>query len=110
MNQFMNNLPLTEIAERIIEAILAEPYINKDELNKRIVPILKIWLKCTDGFRTAKVPPSKLQQTVENRGCQISYWHNVVKQISTPEQMKQHYFNVDTMLVEKGYLDKVRDL
>jgi len=99
----MEDLSLNDIAEKIINAILQEPHINRESLQLRIRPILKIWLKKTDEFRTPKVPKTKLQFTIENREIQLRYWLNITRKIAGLENMQPYYDELDKELKEKGY-------
>lgn len=97
------DLSLDEIADRIIDAVLNERHINRESLRKIIRPILKIWLKKTDGFRRQKAPKSKLQFTIENREIQQKYWMNKLKDMVGKDNMQSYYDELDSILVAEGY-------
>lgn len=97
------DLSLDEIAERLIDAILNEQYINKENLHKIIRPILKVWLKKTDGFKGQKASKCQLQKTIENRGIQQKFWLDKFREIIGKENMQPYYDELDKILRDEGY-------
>jgi len=97
------DLSLDEIAKRITNAIMNEPYFDRDSLNGIIKPILKIWLKKTDSFKSQKAPKSRLQETIENRQIQLKFWYNKTKELVNEDTMKSYYKELDEILVNEGY-------
>ena len=102
----MADLSLDEIAERIINVVLNERYINKESLTKIIKPILKIWLKKADSFKSQKAPKSKLQSTIESRNIQQKYWLGKVRELLSEDDMKVYYNELDELLFKEGYKSK----
>lgn len=104
MNQ---NLPLDEIANRIIDAILEERHINRESLSLRIRPILKIWLKQTDAAITSNrkkhASKDKLQWTIEKRGMEIEFWLNEIRRLTNEDQMKEYYAKINKERILQGY-------
>lgn len=102
----MYDISLDEISKRIVDAVLAEPHINRESLQNLIRPILKIWLKCTDDFKSQKANKPKLQFTIENREIQQRFWRNKVRELVGNENMQDFYDELDHILVELGYKTK----
>lgn len=101
-----HDLSLDEISERLIDAILNEQYINKENLHKIIKPILKIWLKKTDEFKSQKASKSQLQKTIENRGLQQKFWLNKFREIIGEDNMQPYYDELQEILIKEGHIKK----
>lgn len=102
----MQDISLDEIAKMITDAVLAQPYINRDKLQTLIRPILKIWLKSTDEFKSQKATKTKLQFTIENREIQQKFWLSKVRELVGNENMQPFYDELDYILTEQGYKSK----
>ena len=102
----MYDISLDEISKRITDAVLAQPYINRDKLQTLIRPILKVWLKSTDEFKSQKVNKTKLQFTIENREVQQKFWLSKVRELVGNENMQPFYDELDHILVKEGYKSK----
>lgn len=99
----MGDLSLNEISDRIIEAVLAETYIEKKSLKKIIRPILNIWIKNANGFRTQKASKPKLQKTIEQKDIELKYWLKKLRDVKGIENMQSYYEELDSILVKEGY-------
>lgn len=100
----MADLSLDEIASRIVDAIMAQPFIHREKLIETITPVLKIWIKQTDKYKKTGVARiDKLQITIQSRDVQQKYWLNKFKEIIGPEQMQQYYDELDEILTRDGY-------
>lgn len=97
------DLSLDEIANRIIDAILNERHINKENLHKLIRPILKIWIKQVNQFRKQRASKSKLQSTIENRGIQQQFWKEKFKNLVGEKNMQPYYNELDSILIKEGF-------
>lgn len=104
----MKDLSLDEISKRVTDAVLSQPYINRNELQSLIRPILKVWLKCTDEFKSQKANKTKLQFTIENREVQQRFWRDKVRELVGSENMQSYYDELDNILVEQGYRTKLK--
>lgn len=98
-----HDIKLDDIAERIIDAVLNEPILNRENLHNLIRPILKIWLKGTDSFRRQKAPKSKLQITIEQRDIEKRFWHNKLKDFIGRENIQKYYDELNDILIKEGY-------
>lgn len=88
----MHDLKIEEIAERVVEAIMAEPVFNKKALIKVTLPALKVWLKKTDTpKKTGNVSKDKYLFTIAKRGVEVQYWKKVVRGFAGGEKMQVHY-------------------
>ena len=99
----MNDLSLDEIADKIITAILTEPHINKETLQLRIKPLLKIWLKKTDSFKSNKVDKNRLQFTIEKRGLSIKFWVEQIQKIKNKDEMQLLYNGHKLLMQKEGF-------
>ena len=102
----MHDISLDEISKRITDAVLAQPYIKREELQTLIRPILKVWLKSTDEFKSQKAKKSKLQFTIENREVQQKFWLSKVRELVGNENMQPFYDELDHILIQSGYKSK----
>ena len=102
----MYDISLDEISKRVTDAVLAQPYINRDKLQTLIRPILKVWLKNTDEFKSQKANKTKLQFTIENREVQQKFWLSKVRELVGNENMQPFYDELDHILIEQGYKSK----
>ena len=102
----MHDISLDEISKRITDAVLSQPYINRDKLPALIRPILKVWLKSTDEFKSQKANKTKLQFTIENKDLQQKFWLSKVRELVGNEDMQLFYEELDHKLIEQGYKSK----
>lgn len=102
----MYDISLDEISKRVTDAVLAQPYINREKLQTLIRPILKVWLKSTDEFKSQKSNKTKLQFTIENREVQQKFWLSKVRELVGNENMQPFYDELDHILIEQGYKSK----
>lgn len=102
----MSDISLDEISKRVVDAVLAQPHINREELQTIIRPILKVWLKSTDEFKSQKANKSKLQFTIEYREVQQKFWLSKVRELIGKENMQPLYDELDYELIKKGYKSK----
>lgn len=102
----MSDLSLDEITTRVIDAVLAQPYINRETLNPLIRSVLKVWLKSTDEFKSQKANKTKLQCTIENREVQQKFWLSKVRELVGNNDMNPLYDELDEILIKQGYKSK----
>jgi len=103
----MEDLSLDEITKRIIDVVLEENILDRDFLNERIRPILKIWLKVADKprrFKENKATPSKLQQTINQRGMEREFWREKIIKIKGKNNMEELYAELTELMKKEGYL------
>ena len=100
----MADLSIDEIASRIVDAIMAQPFIYREKLIGTITPVLKIWIKQTDKYKKTGIAHiDKLQMTIQSRDVQQKYWLNKLKEIIGPEQMQPYYNELDEILTREGF-------
>jgi hypothetical protein len=99
--QHKTDLSLDEIVSRIIDAILEERIFSREELHKRIRPILKIWLKCTDmpKITSTQVLPKHIK-TIESRRITAEYWRDKYKKVVTHDEMVKCYNEVNEIIAD----------
>ena len=100
----MEDLSLNEIASRIADAVIEKSYVSKRDLQERIRPLLKIWLKKADSFKRQKASKSKLQETIESRDIQQKFWLKKYKELIGSENMQPHYDELTEILKAGGYI------
>lgn len=100
----MADLSIDEIASRIVDAIMAQPFIYREKLTEIITPVLKIWIKQTDKYKKTGVAHiDKLQATIQSRDIQQKFWLGKVKELTGPDRMQVYYDELDQILVREGY-------
>ena len=111
-----NNLSIEEISDRIIEAVLNERHLNKDSLKGIIKPILKIWLKNTDGvkkYRGKKTPVVNIKFAEAQKRFQGQFWLNVLRKEIGEDRVKPYYDKCNSLLKNEqldnlsNYKDKI---
>lgn len=100
----MEELKLKDIADRITDAVLNEPHINKASLDSLILPILNIWLKKANSYKkTGITTVDKLNETIAKKHIEYRFWHRKLKEIVGSENMNPYYDEVHKELRENGY-------
>lgn len=103
----MADLSLKEISERLTDAILDEPHINRASLEKIILPVLKIWLKKTDQYKKTGIPRiDKLQMTIQSKELQQRFWKNMFRETIGEEHMQLYYDQLHEILSSEGLIQK----
>jgi len=101
----MSDLKLDDIADRIIDAVINEPHINRMSLKDLIKPILKIWLKTTDAYKKTGIPKiDNLNYTIEKRTVEYKYFRDIVRNSCSPEQMTKYYEELNQQLISQGFI------
>lgn len=88
------NLSLNEIASRISDALLEEPYWQKSSMINKIRPILKIWIKRADSVKKHKSKTTtlhKLQWTVQSKQTEARYWLDALRKEIGEDAVKPYY-------------------
>jgi len=101
----MPNISLNEIADKIIEAILEERYINKESLKALIKPILKIWFYNTNYSEKEK-PISEYQRLIYDREFQCQFWKDKIKNHISKDQLEMYYRELNDKLIDAGFIKK----
>jgi hypothetical protein len=97
----MNELSLNDIAERVVDAVLEERFLNKKSLTKTIRPILKIWFnKSSKHKKPSNKPTDKLLETIEVRGLERVYWRKKVEEIVGADNMRPFYDEINSKVEE----------
>ena len=101
----MANLPLDEIADRIVAAVLNEPFINKDSIKPVILSCLRVWIKQTDkpDYSNIKSDKATLLRTAEKRGEERDFHKFRLKKCLSESELNEHYKNLDEYLKSQGY-------
>lgn len=103
------DISLIEIADRVTDAVLECRIINKDELNKIIYPILKIWIK------KAVHVPSNIEamhrmhkQDIRNNKKSQKAFENKQKEMLLKKEVKNKFYRKE--LIKAIGHDKVNAL
>jgi len=100
----MADLSIDEIVSRIIDAIMAQPFIYREKLIETITPVLKIWIKQTDKYKKTGIPHiDKLQLTIQSRDIQQKYWLNKFREVIGKERMQPYYDELNEILTREGF-------
>ena len=108
MDNSKKNLSIDEISNRIIDTILAETYLEKESLKEAIRPVLKIWLKNTDGvkkYRGKSTDKAKLHFTQEQKRVSAKFWLDALREEIGEDNVKPYYDKHNQHLKDEGVLD-----
>lgn len=103
----MADLPIDEIANRIIDAILSDNILTREKLKERIRPILKIWVKRADGvkkYRGKNTPKAKLQEHINQKEIELEFWKKKLREVVGGSNMHPLYDEITDLLKAGGYL------
>jgi|GEM_PF-1606812 hypothetical protein len=98
---------LDEIAERLVDAILSDNFLQRDKLIPRCRSIIQAWVKVNDrpvNYDEPKTSSGKLQKTIEQRGFEKEYWRSKIIEIKGKENMQKYYDELDKSLIDMGYI------
>ena len=103
----MRNYTIEELAEIIVESILSEQFLNRKTLVPKVAALIRttVDLKNTPkNYNAYETKTSQAQRlrTIEQRGLEIRFWHDLVKRIDACN-MENHYKQKDAFLAEKGF-------
>jgi len=104
MNTKGNNLD--DISERLVDAILSDNILSKEELIPKCRSILKAWVNAYDrpvNYDNIKTDKGVLQRTIEQRGFEKEFWKNKLSSLIGKEKMKEEYAEINKELEIKGY-------
>ena len=100
----MEDLSINEIADRIIDVVLEQRIINREELTKRIRPILSIWFKKCNIPKTREGFEATIIKLTKEHELRI----NAYKQKLRRENIKQNGYR--DKLIDNIGIDEVRKL
>ncbi len=100
----MEDLSLNEIADRIVDAVLEQRVLNREELIKTIRPLLSIWTKRCNVSKDREGFKATIQKLEKENSLRI----NNYKKKLTKENTKQNGYR--NKLIEVIGIDKVRAL
>jgi hypothetical protein len=84
----MKDLNLYEISDRIIDAILSQPFINRYELTKTIRPILSIWVKKCNTPKNMEGYKATIEKLMEDNQIRVDRYK---KQINKQNEERTIY-------------------
>lgn len=99
----MADLSLDEIASRIADAVIDSVFLNKKDLTEKIRPILKIWIKKADSFKSQKATKSKLQYTIEKKAFSEKFWRRKFTEVTGKDNMQPYYDELNNALKQEGF-------
>lgn len=102
----MNDLRVEDISNMIVESVLSETYLNKENLKAKIYSILKIWVKKQNNFKPRRTADTnKLLWTIQKEKLETQFWHKKMKQLVFESKIQEMYSELDNLLKQEG-LDK----
>lgn len=102
----MNDLRVEDISNMIVDAVLSETYLNKENLKTKIYSMLKIWVKKQNNFKPRKTADvNKLLWTIQKEKLEAKFWYEKVKQLIPKEELENLYKEQKFILLSEG-LDK----
>ena len=96
----MNVNPIEKISQELTDMILSETFLNKNTLQPRIASLLRVFYNKMLLMPKKPDDPAKTNEyrmTIHRITLESSYWRNLVKDVSSAEQMQEHYKNVDAL-------------
>jgi hypothetical protein len=100
---------LDEIAERLVDAVLADHILQRDKLIPRVRAIIQAWVKVNDrpaDYNTIKTDKGILQKTIEQRGVEKEFWRNAMKENFGADKMQIYYEHLNKILVDGGFKEE----
>lgn len=97
------NPSLEDISEEIASDIVSMPFLNKESIKTKLLPLLRIWLPNNTRAKKNKATPHKLQWTIERKDIELKFWLNKCREGYTPEQIEAFYKEQYEELEIKGY-------
>lgn len=104
-----SNLSTDSLSEIIVDAILNEPYLNKDKLTPLVRSLLKGFIKKLDDklslIKDKPVAESKDQSRIvalNRRDIEKKYWMHIVRVLDA-ENMEKHYNGLTEELIKNGH-------
>lgn len=102
-NKRITNPSLEDISEEVASDIMSMPFLNKESIKAKLLPLLRIWLPNNTKAKKSKATPHKLQWVIEKTDIERIFWLNKCRDMYTPEQMEELYKEQHEDLETKGY-------
>jgi hypothetical protein len=102
-----NKLPLDVITERLVDAVLSETFLKRDELTVKCRAIIRAWIKTNErpsDYDKPKTESGKLQRIVEQRNLEVYYWRDKLRDQIGEDKMKPLYSELTEQLTGLGYV------
>lgn len=93
----MNVLSLDEITDRIVEAVLQEPFINKKELTPVIRATLKIWIIQLERAKGFSKSDGKLAAQFTIIETERDFWKNKARELFSESKLQEAYDELDVV-------------
>jgi hypothetical protein len=97
---------LTEISERLVDAILADNVLSKEKLIPKIRAIIKAWIAINDRpidwDKTPITEMGKMKRNMQRDNMQKEFFKNKLKDLKTDEEMKIIYEESNKQLIYAG--------
>ena len=91
--------PHKEVSERIVDAILDEPFLNKQKLLPKVESIINAWLQLTNLLKSDKLDLAKM---IESRERESLFWRNKMREKFPKKEVEKMYKECDEYLINLG--------
>lgn len=91
------DIKVSEVVNRIIDVVLEENIISKESLQKRIHPILSIWVRKRNLTKKSSNPKNINNQirALEMQRVETQFWKHKCKDIVNDSEMNEFYSELD---------------
>jgi len=103
---FKSNYTIDELTEMLVDSILEESYMNKQQLLPKVKTFIVAFVQLKNQPKIADpINPNKmdaLKLTILKREAERSFWLNLVRTLA-PDKIQEYYRQSDAFLKEKGF-------
>lgn len=104
---YVSNPAFDEFSKMLVDLINDEPFFQKDVLIPKVRALMagfNVNVNTANYNRKEKpTDAAKRLRALEQRQHEVKFWLNIVRDMSTEEQMKKYYKQQEAMLVAKGF-------
>ena len=105
--RYKENPSFDEFSRLLIELISDEPFFSKEILVPKVKALLRGFnVNLNTANYNRKVNHSKdakRLRSLEQKQHEVKYWLDIVRALSTDEQMQQYFDEQEQMLKDKGF-------
>lgn len=101
------NPTFDDFSKLVIDCINDEPFFRKDVLIPKVRALMagfNVNVNTANYNRKeSKSDAAKRLRALEQKQHEIKFWLNIVRELSTDEEMEKYYLQQEAMLVTKGF-------
>ena len=105
------NIGLDDLSKLIIDCINEEPFFRKEVLIPKVRALMagfRLNVNSTNYERIErKSEKERRLRTLEQREAQIVFWKDIVKKLSSSDEMECYYGQQEKMLINGGFKKKI---